>query len=365
MSSRSGKVTLILLAIAMVMELLPCTIEVPRIQAQAQAQEIKPWWPRGFWVITTYGERRRMELTAAKAAKKYTIGVTYPAFNSPYQVSCAYGNAQQAKWAGVKVILKCANGYEDLNGQISQVENFVQQGVDAIILGPISGEGNAPSALAAQKKGIPVILNGQHLSTHDYSALSCQDLYDLGVTNGQWLLKKTGGKAKIAFIPGPSGISWTELWYQGVLYALKDAPGIKVAATRWCPPSVTEGQSITENLLQTFPDLDYILTSDLMSIGACNAIEARKSKTKVVMDFGMEANLPYIKRGTIAMCIAGSPVMDGLIALDLAVRVLNNEKDRPWIVNSDPVIITPENVDKIDRSVLWAPKGWQVPAIVE
>jgi hypothetical protein len=51
--------------------------------------------------------------------------------------------------------------------------------------------------------------------------------------------------------------------------------------------------------------------------------------------------------------------------LDLAVRVLNNEKDKPWIVNSDPVIITPENVDKIDGSILWAPKGWQVPAIVE
>ena len=346
-----------LLIIGLVLEFMPYIIE-------AQAQD-KPWWPREFWATYPFGERRRVVLNPPKANKKYTIGVTYPHFKSPYWVGVAYGNALEAKVVGVKVLIKAATGYEDLTGQIAQVENFIQQNVNAIILGPISFEGNTASALEAQKKGIPVICSGQTINTHDYAALSSMDLYNLGVTKGEWIAKKSGGKANVAIIPGPSGASWTQMGYEGIQYAFRNYPGIKVLATKWCDIDVPVAQNITENLLQTFPNLDYIITADILAEGVCNAVEAAKRKTKVVSDFAVESLLPYVKRGTVAMCIAGAPVLDGRIALDLAVRVLNGEKNRPWVVNQDPVIITPENVDKLDRSILWAPKDWKIPAVVE
>jgi periplasmic protein TorT len=356
--------SLVLIAAAVIFDFLPFKIfqnSAPTAQAQ-----IKQWWPREFWVITPYGERRRMTLTPPKPKKKYTIGVTFPHFKSPFCTSVAYGEAEEAKRLGVKLIFKAAEGFADLNGQISQVENYAQQGVDAILLQSISLEGNGPSAAEAIKRGIPVICTGQTITVHNIGGLVQEDMFDNGRIMAEWVIRKSGGKANVVVMPGPSGASWTTMWNEGVEATFKRSPGIKLLATKWCDIDVTAGQNITENLLQTFPNIDYILTSELLANGISNAIEAANNKrTKVLVDFALEESLPHVKKGTIVLFMPGLAVLTGHLGVDIAVRVLNGEKNAPWVINPEAPLITRENMNTIDRSILWAPAGWRVPAVVE
>ena len=90
------------------------------------AENIYPW-----------GSRLWEPWERVKPKKEFKIGISVPSLSSPYFVNQIYGFLTEAKASGVGVTVLAAQGYEDLQGQISQVENLMQKGVDALIIAPI------------------------------------------------------------------------------------------------------------------------------------------------------------------------------------------------------------------------------------
>jgi protein TorT len=316
-------------------------------------------------VVYYWGERRVIDWVRPKANKNYTIGISVPHLKSPYWVNQLYGLIDEANKLGVKTIVTAAKGYNDLNTQINQVENLMTQKVDAIILGPISFEGNAASAEEAIRRGIPVIYVCQSIKSWMGSGISLVDDYQLGVNNAQWIVQDSRGKANVVVFSGPSGASWSMANSEGVRNTFANYPGIKILAEKFCDVDVATAQSIMENLLQTFKDIDYVIGLDAITHGIGNAVEAagKTKRIKVVTAYLLEEGLPYVERGSISAGQGVHCVTMGRQSMDIAVMVLNKDPNRPLIAHPISVWITKDNLKSFDRSTQFAPKGWTVPMI--
>ena len=76
-----------------------------------------------------------------KAAEKWDLCVSFPHMKDAYWMAVDYGVVDEAKRQGVRLQLVEAGGYTNLNAQISQIEDCVAAGADAVIIGAISLDG--------------------------------------------------------------------------------------------------------------------------------------------------------------------------------------------------------------------------------
>jgi TMAO reductase system protein TorT len=316
-------------------------------------------------VIYYWGERKFMQLPRPEAKKSYTIGISVPHLKSPYWVNNAYGFISEAEKLGVKTILVAAKGYDDLSTQINQFENLMTQKVDAIIIGAISFEGNVASAEQAIERGIPVVNVAQTIKSRMPYAVVMAENYQLGVNNAEFVVKDSGGKANVVVFSGPSGASWSMANSQGVKETFAKYPGIKVLTEKFSDVDVAKSQSIMENVLQTFKDIDYVITLDAISQGVGNAIEeaGKNDRIKNVCAYLLEEGLEYVRRGSIYAGQLNKQVAQGRLAMDMAVRAANDEWDAPIIVFPLGTWLTKENVDTFDSDIEYAPAGWKVPMV--
>ena len=159
-----------------------------------------------------------------KAEKPWNICVSFPHMKDAYWLGVDYGVAEQAKDASVKMNLVEAGGYTELAKQISQIEDCVAGGAQAVVIGAISFDGLNNLVTEVTKKGIPVIdvING--ISSPDVTAKSLVSFYTMGYETGAYLAKKhpAGSEAvKVGWFPGPAGAGWVEAANKGFLEAVK------------------------------------------------------------------------------------------------------------------------------------------------
>ncbi len=194
---------------------LAALIAVPIVSAAAQE---KPWYPFPVEVwdppFNMDSPRTKQDYTPVeKAAQPWNICVSFPHMKDAYWIAVDYGVAEEAKRQGVKMTLLEAGGYTNLNKQISQIEDCVANGAQAVIIGAISLDGLNNLVKEVRSKNIPVIdvING--ISSPELSAKSLVSFGEMGYKAGEYIAKmhpKGSGKVKVAWFPGPPGAGWVE-----------------------------------------------------------------------------------------------------------------------------------------------------------
>ncbi|HYN00676.1 MAG TPA: substrate-binding domain-containing protein, partial [Aestuariivirgaceae bacterium] len=161
--------------------------------AFAVAQE-KPWYPFPVEVwdppFNMESPRNKQDYTPVeKASQPWNICVSFPHMKDAYWIAVDYGVAEEAKRQGVKMTLLEAGGYTNLNKQISQIEDCVANGAQAVIIGAISYEGLNNLVKEIRSKNIPVIdvING--MSSPDLSAKSLVSFGEMGFKAGEYIAK--------------------------------------------------------------------------------------------------------------------------------------------------------------------------------
>ena len=332
------------------------------VSATLQAEN--KWYPFQVGAIYKWGDTLVEDFTPPqKANKPYKLGVSLPLIKNPYWVNIAYGITSEVSALGCEAKILAAASYDDLPTQINQIENLVQSGVDALLVGPISFEGTAAAVNEAIDKGIPVFMLAQTTKSTRISGVALANDYKLGYDLGQWLIKDSGGKANLVMLSGPSGITWTSLLSKGLHAAVEGYPGIKILDERWTDIDVAVGQNTMENLLQTYPDVNYVTAVDVLGHGAANALIAANKTDKVTlgMVYASAETFPYIRKGSVDIGYMEPTVILSRIVVDLAVKRLNGEDNVPYIVHPASVGITKTNLDTIDQTHFFAPTGWRVP----
>ena len=143
-----------------------------------------------------------------KASKPWEICVSFPHMKDAYWLGVDYGVAEEAKRQGVKMQLVEAGGYTELQKQISQIEDCVAAGADAVIIGAISFDGLNNLVAEIRKKNIPVIdvING--ISSPELSAKSLVSFGEMGAKAGEYLAEAASGRigrGEGRLVPGTGG----------------------------------------------------------------------------------------------------------------------------------------------------------------
>jgi len=205
-----------------------------------------------------------------------TIGFSGPAADHGWLGAInAAALAEAEKYDDIDLVV--AEGTNDANLQISQVETFINDGVDAIVLLPTDGAALTEVAIQAMEAGIPVInVDREFSSTFAARTTILGDNYGMGVSAGTYMCERLGDDpdAVIAEIAGIDSLPLTQDRSRGFADALEDC-GLEVSNRVAADFTVQGGEAVTSQLLAAAPQIDAIWNhDDDQGIGVLTAIEA-------------------------------------------------------------------------------------------
>jgi len=302
------------------------------------------------------------------ASEKWDICVSFPHMKDAYWLGVDYGVVEEAKRLGVAATVVEAGGYTELNTQISQIEDCVSAGADAVIIGAISYDGLNNIVEEIRNKDIPVIdvING--MSSDKLSAKSLVSFGEMGAKAGEYLAEQhpDGSDAvQVAWFPGPAGAGWVEAGNTGFLGAVEGS-AVEVIDTKYGDTGKEAQASLVEDALETYPDLDYIVGTAVTAEAAVPILRARglTDEVKIVSYYFTPGVDRGISRGQILAAPTDSTVIQGRIAVDQAVRILENQ-DYLKHVGPALYVVNQENHGDFDPSSTLAPDGFRPVFTVE
>jgi ribose transport system substrate-binding protein len=254
--------------------------------------------------------------------------------------------------------LRVAEGTNDVSTQISQVETFINDGVDAIVLLPFDGAALTPVALQAMEAGIPVInVDREFDSPFAARATILGDNYGMGVSAGTYVCSRLEGQsdAVVAEIAGIDSLPLTQDRSQGFADALADC-GLEVSNRVAAEFTVESGEEAAANLLQAAPQIDALWNhDDDQGVGVLAAIEnAGRDEFFMVGGAGSKNAMQAIESGDSVLeatvIYPSTQAADGvrlarLLVQDKALADLVEVEIPRNIVLNAPVV-TKDNVDQ-------------------
>lgn len=266
----------------------------------------------------------------AKASKKWDICVSFPHMKDAYWLGVDYGVAEESKRLGVQMRLADAGGYTNLAKQISQIEDCVSRGANAVVIGAISGDGLSNVLKTVSAKKIPIIDLVNGINSPDVSAKSLVSFYTMGQSTGEYLAKKhPAGSAsvKVGWFPGPAGAAWVEAAHKGFMDAVKGS-AVTVLDPKYGDTGKEVQAKLVEDVLQANPDLAYVAGTAVTAEAAVGILRSRGLDKKVqLLSFYMTPGVyAGITQGRILAAPADSMVIQGRFAIDQAVRILEGKE---------------------------------------
>lgn len=301
----------------------------------------------------------------AKANKPYTIGVSFPHMKDPYWLAVNYGVIDEAKKLGVGVELVAAEGYNDLTGQINQVENLAGRNVNGIILGGISYASQDQLVESISAK-IPVVEVINDIQAAKIAGKTLVSFYDMGYEAGRFVAEDSKDKQSVtvAFLPGPAGSGWAPDTVDGFKAAVEQfAKGrIKMLEPKWGDTGKAAQQALIEDAVNANPDLDYLVGNAVAADAAPDVLANRSKKPKVVSTYIIPPLFDKIKEGKVAAAPSDFTAVQGRMAVDFMVRLLNGEKagtDMPFRAGPIIKVVTPKNYQEFKYEDMFGPADWK------
>ena len=167
------------------------------------------------------------------------------------------------------IIVKLASSNDDNVLQNKQVNQFVDEGVDLLIVSPNQLSAISKAVERAYDKGIPVILYDRKTNSDKYTAFIGCDNYMIGKSMGTFIAHQLKGKGRIVEISGLEGSSPAMERHRGFMDAIKPYSGIQVVASEggdWKEESAIKAM---KSILQKTQDFDYVYAhNDRLAWGA-------------------------------------------------------------------------------------------------
>jgi ribose transport system substrate-binding protein len=232
-------------------------------------------------------------------------------------------------------------------GQISDIEDLIAQGVDAIIVSAASPNALVPVVNRAEQQGIPVV-DFDNLTASDQVTHVVVDQISFGEILGDWLMEQMGGSGDIAVFNGIEGTSISADRFQGLENSMEDNPDVEIVQTVYAAWAYNQARTAMEDIYSAHPNLDGIWSQGgAMSEAALDFYMERGIEPPPIPGEGLngfmktwkEVREEYPDWTSIATSM---PTYVSARALEVAVRRLEGE-DVPQTVNLDLPVITQDN----------------------
>lgn len=302
-----------------------------------------------------------LALTGAASAETMKIGITQnnvgvDSYQTTYEK--AFMEAADAN-PDVETVVLDAGG--DVARQIAQMEDLIQQEVDAIIIWPTNGEAVIPAVRKAQKAGIPVIVTNSNIAEQGFEfvkSFSGPDNITQGSRSAEIMCDKfkemgIDKEAKIVQISGQPGYTTAIERAKGFEDRLPEVcPDVTLMETQPGDWNREKSQKVMEAFLVKYDVIDGVYAGDdNMGVGALNAAKAA-GRDGIIFVGATNFAVGYeaMERGEYWGSIYQSPVDDAEAALQTAIDILSG-KDVPFLNYFDTPKITQDNMAEFDKPV--------------
>ncbi|MEM1286348.1 MAG: TMAO reductase system periplasmic protein TorT [Pseudomonadota bacterium] len=349
------QVTKRLLATTLVAAFLPASAFAMDSWFPYAAQEVTP-------AFSSDGEVNEISYEALDSASEaWNVCVSFPHMKDAYWLGVNYGVVDEARRLGINLNVVEAGGYTELATQISQIEDCVTAGAQAVAIGAISADGlnNVIAELAGQDVPVIDLVNG--VSSTDITAKSLVSFYTMGAETGRYLAARHpagSDPVQVGWFPGPAGAGWVEAAHSGFMEAVEGS-AVEVLEPRFGDTGREVQLSLVEDVIQSNPDVRYLAGTAVTAEAAQGLIRERGLVGDVeLLSFYMTPGVyTGIERGFILAAPADSMVIQGRIAIDQAVRALQGD-DLVEHVGPQIFVVDPENINDVPRANILPPEDF-------
>jgi len=236
----------------------------------------------------------------------------------------------------------------DMQKQLDQIDNFIAQQVDAIIVVPVDYEGIVPGVEKANAAGIPVIALGIESASGDFCFVGSTNI-DAGRMQGDYMAANLPENAKVLYLEGTPGLYHSKERFEGFKEACLDKrPDITLLSKLTGEYDREKGMKVAEDWVQKFPQFDAIVAAnDQMALGAVQALRTANRLEGVLVSGvdGIPEALTAIKEGLMAQTIFQNAVGQGSETYNAVKEIMGGNKS-PESILVPFESITADNVDE-------------------
>ncbi len=262
----------------------------------------------------------------APEAKGPVIGVTLLNLSNEFVVTLRDAMEARAKELGVRLIVN--DGQRSPERQVQQVETFIAQKVDAVILNPCEVEASSPAVEKALAAGIPVVNVNSETKAAPTVFVGSRDEESarLGMT---YIAERLKGEGGVLVMEGYMGQAAQLKRSQGAREVLAKNPGLKLLAAQTAEWDRAKAVTLMENWLQAYGTQirAVFAQNDEMAMGVLLALE-RAGRKKDIVVVGVDAiadALQAVRDGRLDATVFQDGKGQGRGAVDAALRLIRKE----------------------------------------
>lgn len=291
----------------------------------------------------------------AEGGEGYTIGYSLKTItNDDFQLALYNAVKDAVEASGNTFVDAIAETQTGVATQVTQIEDLINSGVDALILNPMDSNACITVMEKAKEAGIPVVLIDQGIEAgHEdlYITFISTDNYAAAQVAGQYMAEKLGGEGKAIIVRGANGSSAGDDRADGFKAGL-EGTGVEVVNEQPGDWTVDVAMQATENMLQADPDINGIFCcSDNMVAGILQALENNDIDVAdlcFISFDGSKSGVDFIANGQLTGTMAQFPSKIGAQAVEVILSVLNGEttaEDYESFIDAGTTVYNADDLD--------------------
>lgn len=273
-------------------------------------------------------------LAAPAMADSPRIGVAMTSFDNPFLTILLGGIKEQAAKDGAELILEDAQ--LDVARQQNQVQNFIANGVDAIIVNAVDGAATPAMTQLATQAGVPLVYVNHppidHAALPEGTSFVGSNEEESGTMQTREVCRMLGGKGNVLVLMGPLENEASAVRTRDIeqVIATPECSGMKIVDRQVGNWNRTQGQDITTNWLSSGVGFDAIISNnDEMAIGAIQSLKAAGMPMDKVVIAGIDATpdgLAAMKEGDLDVTVFQDATKQGEVAVETALAMAHGDK---------------------------------------
>ncbi|MFO7976497.1 MAG: sugar ABC transporter substrate-binding protein [Candidatus Hydrogenedentota bacterium] len=277
------------------------------------------------------------------------MGVSLLNLSNEFIVLLDEAMKEKADELGVRLIVNDAR--RSAERQVQQVENFLLQDVDAIILNPCELDASSPAVDKALSAGVPIVNVNSQTRSEPTAFVGSRDEESAQIAM-EYIANRLNGKGNVLMMQGFMGQTAQIDRERGAQEVLAKYPKLKLLAVQTAEWDRAKAVTLMENWIQSFGEEIHAVfaQNDEMAMGAVLALEQAGIKDRVVVA-GVDAiadALEAVKAGRLDATVFQDARAQGSTAVETALKIINGEPYEKKVFIPFQ-LVTKNNVDTFMR----------------
>jgi len=282
-------------------------------------------------------------MAGAAAAEGYKIGISNTVQGNGWREQMICAMKAQALASGKVESLNIAHRNTDAAGQLEDIRNLIQAGVNAIVVNPANADGINAAIKEATDAGIVVVAVDQAVTEPSAYILS-NNQEEYAYLGAKWLFEQMGGKGAVVYMRGAAGAGADNDRDKGFKRALAEFPEITVAQEVFTGWQQDQGKQQMLDILASGVPFQGVWTSGIDNVIVDAFVESNAPLVPIVGadNAGFVGQLSSVE-GLVGAAVT-NPGSVGGAGVELAIRILDGTKP-----DSQTVLVTPELWDNVSE----------------